>query len=397
MLKTYEYRIYPNKEQAILIAKHFGCTRFVYNKALALKISLYEKEKKTISKFELNKEITKWKKEETTCWLKEVQAQSLQQAMTDLDSAFIRFFREKKGFPKFKSKHTYRYSYRSPQGNKINFENKKIFLPKIGWIKTRIDRTFVGEIHSVTLKQVPSGKYFVSVLIKDETENKFLRPIKEETTIGIDLGIKDFAVLSTGEKIPNPRALKENLKKLQVLQHRMSRKAKGSNNRNKARIKVAKQYEKVTNIRKDFLHKLSSRLTNESQVDTICLETLNISGMMKNHRLAQAMGDVSWYSFIQMLTYKAERNGVNILRIGQFEPSSKTCTCGYINKNLTLRDRNWICPNCGTHHDRDILAANNIKRIALADLNLKYQNSGLGKSVELVESLTLVKAMKQEQ
>ena len=387
MLKTYEYRIYPNKEQRILIAKHFGCTRFVYNRALALKISLYEKEKKTISKFELNKEITKWKKEEQTSWLKEVQAQALQQAMTDLDSAFIKFFREKKGFPKFKSKHVHRYSYRSPQGNKINFENKKVYLPKIGWIKTRIDREFKGELHSITLKQVPSGKYFISVLFEDKSENKLLRQIKEETTIGIDLGIKDFAVFSTGEKILNPKTLRKNLQKLKVLQHRMNKKIKNSNNRNKARIKVAKQHERIANIRKDFLHKLSTRLINESQISTICLETLNISGMMKNHKLAQAIGDVSWNSFIRMLEYKAERNGVNILRIGQFEPSSKICTCGYINKNLTLNDREWTCPNCGTHHDRDILAANNIKRIALADLNLKYQNSGLGKSVELVEIL----------
>lgn len=387
MLKTYEYRIYPNKEQRVLIAEHFGCTRFVYNKALALKSSLYEQEGKTISKFDLCKEITKWKNEEETSWLKKVQAQALQQTMTDLDSAFIKFFREKKGFPKFKSKHSHRYSYRSPQGNKINFKNKRIFLPKIKWIKIRIDREFEGEIHNVTVKQVPSGKYFVSVLFEDRTENKPLKPIKEATTVGIDLGLRDFAILSTGEKIPNPKSLKKNLKKLQVLQHRMDKKINGSNNKNKARIKVAKQHEKVANIRKDFLHKLSTRLTNENQISTICLETLNIRGMLKNHKLAQSIGDASWSSFTQMLTYKAERNGINILRIGQFEPSSKTCTCGYINKNLTLKDREWTCPSCGVNHDRDILAANNIKRMALADLNIKYQNSGLGKSIELAEIL----------
>ena len=387
MLKTYEYRIYPNNSQQVMLAKHFGCVRFVYNKALAMKTSLYEKEQKSISKFELSKEITKWKSEEGTEWLKEVQAQALQQAMTDLDSAFIKFFREKKGYPKFKSKHNYRYSYRSPQGNKIDFENKKVFLPKIGWVKTRIDRTFEGEIRSITVKQVPSGKYFVSVLFMDNEENIPLQKISPDTTIGLDLGLKDFVVLSTGEKVPNPKTLKSNLKKLQVLQRRLSKKVKGSNNRSKARIKVAKQYEKVTNIRKDFLQKLSTRLTNESQVSTLCLETLNISGMLKNHKLARLISDVSWYTFTQMLIYKAERKGINILRIGQFEPSSKLCTCGYKNTDLTLADREWTCPVCGTHHDRDILAANNIKRIALADLNLKYENSGLGKSVELVEVL----------
>lgn len=387
MLKTYEYRVYPNKEQVKLLAKHFGCTRFVYNKALALKTSLYEKEQKTISKFELNKEITKWKKTEEMAWLKEVQAQALQQVMTDLDSAFIKFFREKKGYPKFKSKHSHRYSYRSPQGNKINFEDKKLFLPKIGWVKIRVDREFEGEVHSVTAKQVPSGKYFVSVLFSDETENLPLQEINPNTTIGIDLGLKDFCTLSTGEKIPNPRTLKNNLKKLQVLQQRLSRKAKGSKNRDKARIKVAKQHEKISNIRKDFVQKLSSRLTNENQISAICLETLNISGMLKNHKLACSISDVSWYSFTQMLKYKAERKGINILRIGQFEPSSKLCTCGYKNSDLTLADREWTCPICKAHHDRDVLAANNIKRMALADLNIKYENSGLGKSVELVEVL----------
>lgn len=387
MLKTYEYRIYPNNSQQVMLAKHFGCVRFVYNKALAMKTSLYEKEQKSISKFELNKEITKWKSEEGTEWLREVQAQALQQAMTDLDSAFIKFFREKKGYPKFKSKHNYRYSYRSPQGNKIDFETKKVFLPKIGWVKTRIDRTFEGEIRSITVKQVPSGKYFVSVLFMDNEENLPLQKINPDTTIGLDLGLKDFVVLSTGEKVPNPRTLKSNLKKLQVLQRRLSKKVKGSNNRSRARVKVVKQHEKVTNIRKDFLQKLSTRLTNESQVSTLCLETLNISGMLKNHKLARSISDVSWYAFTQMLIYKAERKGINILRIGQFEPSSKLCTCGYKNTDLTLADREWTCPVCGTHHDRDILAANNIKRIALADLNLKYENSGLGKSVELVEVL----------
>ena len=387
MLKTYEYRIYPNKEQIILIAKHFGCVRFVYNKALALKLSSYEQQKKTLSKFDLCKEITKWKKETETLWLKEVQAQSLQQAITDLDSAFIRFFREKKGFPKFKSKRTHRHSYRSPQGNKIDFKKEKIFLPKIKWVKAKIDRKFKGNIHSITVKQVPSGKYFVSVLFEDETENKPLKSIEARTTIGIDLGIKNFATLSTGEKISNPKPLKEELKKLQVLQYRLNKKVKGSNNRNKARIKVAKQHEKIANVRKDFLHKLSTRLTNENQISTICLETLNISGMMKNHKIAQAISDVSWNSFVRMLDYKAKRNGINILRIGQFEPSSKMCTCGYVNNELTLKEREWTCPSCKIRHDRDILAATNIKKIALADLNLKYQNSGLGKSVELAEVL----------
>ena len=387
MFKTYEYRIYPNKEQRVLLAKHFGCVRYVYNRALSIKSNMYEKEKRTLSRFELNSMITSWKKEEDTSWLKEVQAQSLQQAMVNLESAFIKFFREKKGYPKYKSKHEHRNSYGSPQGNKIDFQNNKIFLPKIKWVKARISRVFEGEIRSVTVKQVPSGKYFACVLVKDNSECEPLRPIKEEKAIGIDLGIKDFAILSTGEKIANPKVLRKNLLKIKVLNRRMDKKVKGSKNREKARIKLAKQYEKVANIRKDFLQKLSTRLTNENQVSAICLETLNISGMVKNHKLAFSISDASWSNFINMLTYKAERNGINILRIGRFEPSSKLCTCGYINHELDLKTREWTCPKCHVHHDRDILAAQNIKRIALSDLNLKYQNSGLGKSVELVEIL----------
>ena len=387
MLQTYEYRLYPCKEQQEILTKHFGCVRYVYNRALALKTSVYETEQRTLSKFDLCKRTTQWRKEEETRWLSEVQAQALQQAIVDLDSAFVKFFREKKGYPKFKSKHNHRYSYRSPQGNKVDFSSNKIYLPKVGWVALRVDRRFKGEIRNVTVKQVPSGKYFVSVLFQDDTKNLPLQDINPETTIGIDLGIKDFAVISTGEKVANPKTLKGNLKKLQVLQHRLSRKSKGSANREKARLKVARQHEKIANIRKDFLHKLSTRLTDESQVSAICLETLNISGMLKNHKLARSIADVSWYTFTRMLMYKAEHKGINILRVGRFEPSSRLCTCGYKNTELTLKDREWTCPVCGTMHDRDILAANNIKRMALADLNIRYETSGLGKSVGLVEIL----------
>lgn len=388
MLKAYEYRLYPNKKQIILLAKHFGCSRFIYNWALAKRIEEYEKTGKTISKFDLNKMVTQLKKDEKTQWLSEVNAQSLQQSIQNMETAYINFFRNKKGFPKFKSKKTYRYSYKLPQDVRINFNKNKIFLPKIGEVKIRIDRQFDGQIKSATVKQVPSGKYFVSVLVEDGVCEPDKKELNKNKAIGIDLGLKHFAILSTGEKIENPKTLKNNLTKLKILQRRLSKKVKGSSNRNKARIKVAKQHEKIKNIRKDFLQKLSKKIISDNQVDTICLETLNISGMVKNHRLAQAISDVSWYEFIRMLEYKAEWNGKNILRIGQFEPSSKLCTCGYINKDLNLSDREWECPICHTKHDRDILAANNIKNIAFSDLNKKYHNSGLGKSVELAEVLT---------
>ena len=399
MLKTYEYRLYPNKEQVISITKHFGCTRFVYNKALALKMEIYTKYKKDTSKYELVNKIVEWKNSEGFNWLKEVHSQALQQAIFHLDSAYTRFFREKKGFPKFKSKHSHRFSYSIPQNVKVNFETHKIYIPKIGWVNTRIDRTFEGKIKTCTIKQVPSGKYFISVLFEDGTELPNKLPIKEETTVGIDLGLKTFATLSNGKEYERLRVLSKEEKQLAKLQRRLARKVKGSKNREKARIKVARQHEKIANIRKDYLHKVSTDIISENQTSTICLETLNISGMMKNHRLAKSFADVSLHTFKQMLEYKAERLGKNILYIGQFEPSSQLChACGYLNRDIKdLSIREWICPSCGTKHNRDLNASINIKKIALTEHNLKYEKSGLGKSVELVESLALVRAVKQEQ
>ena len=368
MLKTYEYRLYPNKEQMVMLAKHFGCNRFIYNWALAKRIEEYEKTKKLISRFDLGRMITQLKKDEKTEWLQEVNSQSLQWSIRNLDIAFKKFFKEKNSFPKFKSKKSHRYSYHIPQHLKIDFNNHKIFLPKIGYVNIRVDRQFIGEIKSATVKQVPSDKYFVSVLVEDGICEPDKKELNKDKAIGIDLGLKHFAILSNGTKIENPKTLKKHLAKLKVLQKRLSKKVKGSNNRNKVRIKVARQHEKIANIRKDFLQKLSAQIINDSQIDTICLETLNISGMLQNHKLAQAISDVSWYEFVRMLEYKADWSGKNIIRVGQFEPSSKLCTCGYKNNDLTLSDREWTCPKCHAVHDRDILAANNIKRFAFSKI-----------------------------
>lgn len=421
MLKGVEYRIYPTKEQEIMLAKHFGCNRLVYNKALDLRTSTYIRDGKSISKYDLNKWITQLKKTEEYSFLKEVHSQTLQQTMQDLDTAFINYFRnpekrdlkkrvknklkrepeyeikleDHKGYPNYQSKKTHRYSIRFPQGGLIDSENNRVFIPKLKWIKARIHRTVQGEIHSVTVKQVPSGKYFAVFLIEDFTEPVPQQIINKDTAIGIDLGIKDFAIFSTGEKIANPKFLRNKEKRLKCLQRRLSKKQKGSNNRNKARIKVAKFHEKIANERKDFLHKLTTKMANDNQVSTYCLETLNTSGMMKNHKLAKSIAEASWCMFNTMLESKCNKTGINILRIGRFEPSSKLCTCGYKNNNLTLKDREWTCPICGTHHDRDILAANNIKRIALTDANL-ISFSGSGRPAELVEPLSIDRTMKQE-
>lgn len=392
MLRTYEYRIYPNKSQEVQIAKQFGCCRVVYNKTLALRKETYETTQKHLSKYDLIKEITKWKKQEEFSWLNEVNSQALQQAVLDMDTAYQRFFREKTGFPKFRSKKTHRYSFRYPQGCKLDNEGNKIYLPKLKWVKCKVDRPIEFQLRSVTVKQVPSGKYFVCCLFDDGQELPPKRPIKEETTVGIDLGLKDFAILSNGTKIPRMRFIKQYEKQLAKLQKRHSRKQIGSHNREKARIKVARLQEKIANCRKDYLHKVSHKIINENQVDTICLETLNVAGMMKNHRLAKAFADVGMYMFKRMLEYKADRAGKNILYIGQFEPSTKLCDCGFKNDNLTLADREWTCPKCGRHYDRDIHAAENIKKFALSEHNLTCYNTRLGKSVELVELLALVKA-----
>ena len=276
MFKAYEYRLYPNKEQAIMLAKHFGCNRFIYNWGLNLRKELYETQGKSISKYELNKKIVELSKKEEYSWLKEVLAQSLQQTIQNLDTAFIKFFKEKTGFPKFKSKKTHRHSYRIPQRVKIDFENHKVYLPKIKWVNIRVDREFMGKIKSATVKQVSSGKYFVSILVEEKSVNKKQKEINFDKAVGIDLGIKDFAILSDGTKIKNPRFLRNKEKRLKVLQKRLSRKQKGGKNRDKARIKIAIQHERISNERKDFLHKLTTKLIKENQFDTFCLETLGI-------------------------------------------------------------------------------------------------------------------------
>lgn len=370
ILKAYKYRLYPNKQQQELLSKHFGCCRYIYNYALAKKIEHYTKEKKTLSRFEIQKDLVSLKNEKETKWLKEVNSQSLQASLVNLDQAYTRFFREKNGFPKFKSKHN-KQSCQFPQKNKVDFENNKLYVMKFReGIKCRFHRQFEGTIKTVTVNKTKTDKYFASILV----EENIPEPKKEKPDInkamGIDLGIKDFAVCSNGKSFENPKHLKKSICKLKKEQKKLSRKKKGSNRRNKQRKRVAKIHEKITNQRNDFLHKASRELIDENQINTYCLETLNVKGMMKNHCLAQSIGDVGWSTFISFLMYKAEWEGKNILRIGRFEPSSKTCNvCGKVNQELKLSDRKWVC-ECGAKHDRDFLAACNIRDFAFDKQNL---------------------------
>lgn len=366
--KAYKYRLYPTQQQKVLLAKHFGCCRWLYNYALNKKIKAYQTNKVTLTRYEISADLPMLKQQEETCWLKEVNSLSLQAALINLDAAYKKFFREHARFPKFKSKKDNRQSFNVPQNTIVDFDNNCISIPKFKeGIKARLHRKFEGTVKSSTITRTPTGKYFISVTIEVNIPDAQKKPISENKAVGIDLGVKTFATLSDGTEIPNHRYLKQSLAKLKKLQRKHSKKARGSHNREKSRIKVARLHEKIVNQRLDFLHKVVHFLV--THYDTICLEDLNVKGMVKNHHLAQAISDVGMGMFNTLLEQKAEEYGVNILRIGRFEPSSKMCTCGYVNKDLTLAMREWICPECGTHHKRDLLAANNIKRFALRDIN----------------------------
>ena len=369
MLRAYKYRIYPTDEQKVLFAKTFGCCRFVYNWALNLKITAYNEHKETLGNVYLTNLMKSELKAEHE-WLSEVNSQSLQSALRNLNTAYTNFFRNTKavGFPRFKSRKD-RQSFLCPQHCRVDFEKTTITIPKAKDIPAVLHRKFKGTVKSVAVSMTHSGKYFASVLVDTAIQKLPSIPIQGDTALGVDLGIKSLAVCSDGRTFSNPKNLQRSLARLKVLQKRLNRKQKGSSNRNKARIRVARLQEHIANSRKDNLHKITHALTHDSQVRTICIEDLNVKGMQRNNHLAQAVGDASFGMFLTLLEYKCCWYGINLIKINRFAPSSKTCgKCGYVYKGLKLSERSWTCPECGTHHDRDFNAACNIKEFGLKAL-----------------------------
>ena len=367
MKRAYKYKIKPTVKQQHQLQQAFGCARFIYNWGLDKKTKAWTNEHKPITYFELAKELTQLKNTEEYKWLKDVPNECLQQSLRNLDNAYTQFFKAKKGFPKFKSKKRSKNCSKYLNAVKFDFENWKVRIPKCGWVKLCYNKPFdllTSKIGTLTVSRDKCGEYWCTIVVEDNTPQKSKVKISEGTSVGIDLSIKDYAILSDGTKYSNHKYYEHSKQRLKILQQKFARTQKGSNRHEVARLKVARQYRKITNMRIDFLHKLTTDLVR--RYDTICLENLNVEGMMKNHNLAMAIKSTSWGEFVRQIKYKSDWFGKNVIFIGRFEPSSKTCSkCGHIYKDLTLKDREWVCPICGEHHDRDVNAAINIKRFAL--------------------------------
>ena len=387
IFKSFKFRIYPNKEQEILLSKHFGACRFVFNHYLNKRKETYLEDKKSLNYYDNTNDLTQLKKDEDYIWLKEINSQSLQSSLRNLDSSYMRFFRKQSKFPRFKSKYD-RQSFKIPQS--VLVEKNQLLIPKFkDGIKINLHREIEGKIQFATISKSTTGKYYVSLTC----EVQYQPYEKTNSKVGIDTGIKELAILSDGTTYENIKTLKNNLKKLKFEQRQLSKKVKGSSMRDKQRKKLAILHEKITNVRKDYLHKVSTEIVKNH--DIISVEDLAVKNIMKNHKLAQAMSDASLGTFYSMLEYKCGWNDKQFVKIDRFFTSSKMCSnCGWVNQDLALNIREWKCPSCGKKHDRDFNASKNILKQGLKIL------SGLGTNSDIkqkqVESFSLEEAMKPE-
>ena len=368
MLKAVKIRLYPNKIQTEQFNKLLGCYRVVYNQCLARKIKSYKENKvsenlSTLGQF-VHHELLK---DDNFIWLREQNTKVLKQSVKDMLSAYKNFFTQHKGFPKFKSKRDNKQSCRFELGaisRKNDYTTYHLSLANIKNVKFRCNKKYAeylqkhkSNIKQATLSKLPCGEYYLSILVDGDLTHKGL--IDTDNAVGIDLGIKDFIITSDGEVFDNLHFRKSQSNKIKRLQRQLSRKEKGSNNRNKARIKITKVYKKINDKKQYYLHQVSNTLINENQV--ICMEDLNVKGMLRNHKLAESIQEMNFGEFKRMLEYKANWYNRRIVFVDRFYPSSKTCHhCGYVNKQLKLSDRQWKCPQCGEIVERDYNAALNI-------------------------------------
>ncbi len=364
MLNATKLRIYPNKGQKDKLAQQFGCARFVFNRALALKKEAWDSEQDSISCYEIKKQLPYWKKE--LPWLKEADSQALQQSILNLDRAYKGFFAKRARFPKFKSKYA-KQSIQYPQ--RVKLDGSLLYLPKVGWVKANVHRSFEGKIKTVAVSKAATGKYYASILTDDGREEPIeVRHI--ERIVGVDLGLTDLIVASDGQREENPHYLQKAEKNLRRKQKALSRKRKSSANRKKVRLLVAKAHERVKDTRQDFQHKITRQLVDENQA--VAVEDLAVGNMVKLRPLAKAISDAGWHSIRQKLDYKLKRKGGHLVVIDRFFASSKQChICGHINRELKLSERKWVCPACNTLLDRDLNAALNIKHEGI--INLKAE------------------------
>ena len=368
MLRAYKYRIYPTEEQKVMLAKTFGCCRVVYNWALEQREKAYKENGVNVSEFDMNKRWRSELRDEQAPWIGEVSSKAIEFTISDLYVGYKNFFEGRAGRPNFRSKHHRQHFHDRGAGVKADINRGTINLPKIKDIPCVYHRRFTGRIKQVGVELLPSGRYYVSILTDNGLALPKKAPIDPERTIGIDTGLKHFAILSDGQTYEPTHEAKKEKRKLKLLSRRLAKKEKGSRHFRTLKRRIARLHERVANRRHDHIHKITHYLACENQATTICVENLNVEGLKRNKHLAYSLDDASIGEFYRQLEYKCAWVGKNFIKIDRFAPSSKRCSnCGYIYKRLTLREREWTCPECSTHHDRDLNAAINIKHFGLSE------------------------------